>query len=105
MAENRSLLTTLCTEKAFIGFTCYGIDFAESIVWEELELADDAITGRPFSAVDVEHYTPLTLAAYVREYGPGAFLNQRPQRVVDYATRQGVSVSLLLFFCTPDSCL
>ena len=35
----------------------------------------------------------------------GAFLNQRPQRVVDYATRRAVSFSLLLVFCTPDSCL
>ena len=70
MAENRSLLSSLCAEIAFIGLTCWGIDRAESIVWEELELADDAITGRPFSAVDVEHYTPLTLAAYVREHGP-----------------------------------
>ena len=70
MAENRSLLTALCGKGAFIGFTGWGIDRAESIVWEELELADDAITGKPFSAGDVEHYTPLNLAAYVREYGP-----------------------------------
>lgn len=70
MAENRRLLSSLCAEGAWIRLICWGIERVESIVWEELELADDAISGKPFDAGTVEHYTPLTLAAYVREYGP-----------------------------------
>ena len=70
MAENRTLLSSLCSKGAFIGLKGWGIEQTQSIVWEELELADDAISGKPFFAGDVDHYTPLTLAAYVRENGP-----------------------------------
>jgi DNA-directed RNA polymerase specialized sigma24 family protein len=44
MAENRTLLASLCATGAFIALNCWGIDQSASIVWEELELADDAIS-------------------------------------------------------------
>lgn len=70
LCATRALLRGLPADHAWITLGNMGADRAASVVWEEMDLADDAVTGLPFRPELAETYTPLTLAGHVRENGP-----------------------------------
>ena len=92
-----------CTEETL---TVDGDDILTLRADESMRVANNLMHTEHFLRVPFEFkgsvLSTLRLEGY---HDSGAFLNQRPQRVVDYATRRAVSFSLLLVFCTPDSCL
>lgn len=70
LAHVRRQLEPLLPTDGFIPMRRWGIDRPSSCLWEELDLADDSVTGRRFDPKDASLYTPLTLATQVSEAGP-----------------------------------
>jgi serine/threonine protein kinase len=70
--ETRRTLAMLSDGGPFIPIRQWGLDVASSLLWEELELADNLVTNAAFVSPDVQEYTPLTLAARIRESGPAS---------------------------------
>ena len=69
---HRDRLPEITSGEGFIPLVCHGAFPDQGILWEELALADDSITGRPFDAAWADDYTPLTLALRVAESGPAS---------------------------------
>jgi serine/threonine protein kinase len=69
LIENRKLLQSLSQNAAFVRLRNWGFDRIRLMLWEEMELADDSVSGRSFSPEQEPTYTPQTLAAHVRENG------------------------------------
>ena len=75
LVAHRKTLQALSQSPGFIRIRSWGADVGSGTLWEELELADDAITERPFDPGSVDTYTPLTLHGWTVEHG--AAENQR----------------------------
>lgn len=69
LARVRRQLVAVLETEGFIPLRTWGLDRATSCLWEELDLADDSVTSRPFDPKEATHYTPLTLATHVSESG------------------------------------
>ena len=67
--ETRSALVRISESSGFVRIRKWGHCKKTLAVWEELDLADDLVSGKAFDPSNEQTYTPLTLAAYVRENG------------------------------------
>jgi serine/threonine protein kinase len=90
LAHLRRLLTPVIASDGFIPLRRWGIEPASNCLWEELELADDSVTGQPYEPRNASVYTPLTLATHVAETGAVPTL-----QVIQEGTRLAKAVSQL----------
>ena len=74
LARIRERLVPIVSGPGFIPLRCWGIDAASRILWEEMDLADDAVGTASEGPVpfDASLYTPLTLAHHISESGPAS---------------------------------
>lgn len=70
LGATRTILREISGGEPFIPLRRWGTVLDGGILWEEMELADDAMTGEAYSPRLAETYTPQTLAGWVREQGP-----------------------------------
>ncbi len=90
LAHLRRLLAPVIASDGFIPLRQWGIDLASNCLWEEMELADDSVTGQPYDPINASVYTPLTLATHVAETGAIPTL-----QVLQQGTRLAAAVSQL----------
>lgn len=90
LAHIRQRLAPVIASDGFIPLRKWGIKQECGSLWEELELADDSVTGQPYDPQNAFVYTPLTLATHVAESGPVSTL-----QVIQQGTRLATAVSLL----------
>lgn len=69
LVATRRRLIPIVAGDGFIPVRQWGADSSRGFLWEELEMADDWVTGRPFDPADALLYTPTTLAVQVSESG------------------------------------
>lgn len=70
LAQTRQSLQEIGKHRAFLPLTEWGADPASCCLWEEMPIADNLLTGKPFIPADLEQYTSLTLHHWVQENGP-----------------------------------
>ena len=90
LAQVRKRLAPVIASDGFIPLRKWGIHQQCGSLWEELELADDSVTGQPYDPRNASVYTPLTLATHVAETGPVPTL-----QVIQQGTRLAAAVSQL----------
>jgi serine/threonine protein kinase len=90
LAHIRQRLALVIASDGFIPLRKWGIHEECGSLWEELELADDSVTGQPYDPQNSSLYTPLTLATHVDESGHVPTL-----QVIQQGTRLAAAVSQL----------
>ena len=90
LAHIRQRLAPVIASDGFIPVRIWGIDPASNCLWEEMDLADDSVTGQPYDAKSASVYTPLTLATHVTESGPA-----KTRQVIQQGIHLSAAVSRL----------